>query len=154
MAKKYRDEELHEIEAQFRNLVEVQAYTYILASGSVAARKTLTNALRKAGSENVLEAKDGKEALALLEKKVESKHVVVVIEINTAGGRGPRHDGMWFLQKIRAEESVEQPQVILVGDEIRKDLLVAAAKLKANGFLKRPVTAEALMEKLQELNAI
>ena len=147
MAKRYAEKDLQEIDEAFRQLVEGQAYVYLVADPALSFRRSIFNSLQKAGCEEVLEAKDGIDALAQAQKQ--KKTVVCMAELNL-----PKADGLQLTQKLRALPGQEQSVVILMSAETRKERIIAAIKSGANGYLKKPFEPQVLLDKLKSINAL
>lgn len=150
MAKRYSDEELQQIEQDFRGLIEERKIAYLLADASIASRKIIQNALEKAGGENILEAKKAKEALQALEKLPEGTRPIILSDLSFPD----QPDILKFIAAIRAMTKLKEPTILLMAQDIQKPVLAAVLKAGAAGFLKKPVPPELLLAKLKELNAI
>jgi len=150
MAKRYSDEELQQIEQDFRSLIEERKIAYLLADASIASRKIIQNALEKAGGENILEAKKAKEALQVLEKLPEGTRPIILSDLSFPD----QPDILKFIAAIRAMTKLKEPTILLMAQDIQKPVLAAVLKAGAAGFFKKPVPPETLLSKLKELNAI
>lgn len=147
MAKHYTDEELKSIDEEFCRLLAEKGWRYLIVDSSLAFRKTLANTLIKAGAEELLEAKDGMEAIMLLKKAPAG--IVTITELNL-----PVMDGLALLRKVREDEQLAQGPVIIMSAETRKDRIVAAIRGGAAAYLKKPFPPEVLIAKLKELKVI
>lgn len=149
MAKKFTVDELGQIEEQFRALVDDAVWTCLFLDNSIALRKTLVNAVRKAGCEETLEAKDGMEAL-MLAKKAKAGKLAVVMEINNL----PVIDGIAFLKQFRQLQEFKSCPVIIASTESKKPRIVEAIRAGANAYLKKPFDPQVLVDKLKELRVL
>ncbi len=147
MAKRYTEQELDQIERDFRALVSQEDRIHLVIDESLTRRKALVNALKKAGCTKVEEAQDGMEALDKL--KNTSGRVVPIVELNNSV-----MDGIQFMKHFRSLEAFADCPVILTSGETRKERIVAAIKAGATAFLKRPFQPDALIEKLKGLDAL
>ena len=146
MAKKFTNEDLEKLDEQFRALVEGQSRVYLVIDPSVALRRTLANAIQKAGGET-LEAKDGMDGLMAAGKATGA--VVAIAELNM-----PVMDGLEFMRQFRSDKRYAGCPVILMSSENKKERILAAVKGGANAYLKKPFDPPALVEKLQSLKLL
>ncbi len=147
MAKRYTDDELERIDQEFRALLQGQEWAYLLVDNSTVQRKILMNALKSEECENILEAKDGAEALRIAEKS--DKQIAVIAELNL-----PVMDGIKLMLGFRKIERYRKCPVILMSAETDKTRIVAAIKAGASAYLKKPFNPETLVEKLKSLNVL
>ncbi len=147
MAKRYTGEELQEIQRQFKDLVEDKIWTILLVDPSTILRRTLAMALKKAGGENVLEAKDGSEGMALARQA--GGAVVAVAELNLPG-----MDGIELVRQFRADASLANSLVIIMSAESRKERIIEAVKAGVAGYLKKPFEPQVLVDKLKSLQVL
>jgi two-component system, chemotaxis family, chemotaxis protein CheY len=147
MAKRYTEEELKQLDDQFKALIEDRVWAYLVVEPSLAARRALVNALKKAGAETILEAKDGMDALLVVKKA--GAGVVAVTELNM-----PVMDGLEFMRQFRADPMFASCPVIFMSAETRKEKIIAAVKSGAAAYLKKPFEPQVLVEKLQSLKVL
>jgi len=147
MAKRYTVEELQAIQRQFKELVEDKIWTIIIIDPSTLLRRSLAMALKKAGAENVLEAKDGLEGLTMARQA--GGAVAAVAELNL-----PSLDGIEFVRQFRADASLANGLVVLMSAESRKERIIEAVKTGAAGYLKKPFEAQLLVDKLKSLQVL
>jgi len=79
----------------------------------------------------VLEAKNGKEALEQLENNNDIK--LILLDVNM-----PVMDGMEFLEIIRTQEKYDHIKVIMQTTETSKKQVEKAIKFKISGYLMKP----------------
>jgi len=93
----------------------------------------------------VIEAKDGKEALERL--KTDPDVGLVLLDWNM-----PEMDGMDVLNVLRAKEKpAGRPRVVIVSTECDLEKIVQAMKQGADEYIMKPFTKEILEEKLSIL---
>ncbi|MFZ4619099.1 MAG: response regulator [Bacteroidota bacterium] len=93
----------------------------------------------------VMEAKNGVEALSVLEKLIPD---VIILDLWM-----PVMNGQDFLEKIRAEERWSDIPVIIMSALKDKDLVEKLVKLNISDYLVKPITVEQLTESIKKLIA-
>lgn len=111
-------------------------YDLLIVDDSKAIRKILQRVFHTAEVplRNVYEAGDGLEAIAILNANSIS---LVVSDINM-----PNMDGLQLLTQIRANDAWKSVPVIMITTEGSQAKVVEAAKLGANGYVRKPFTPE------------
>jgi two-component system chemotaxis response regulator CheY len=117
----------------------------LIVDDSAAIRKILQRVLVQADLAlgKVLEANDGAEALEKL--KTETVHLVLS-DINM-----PRMNGLELLAHLRADPKWKSLPVIMVTTEGSQNKVMQALELGANGYVRKPFTAEQIKTKLAGL---
>lgn len=121
------------------------ALDVLIVDDSAAIRKILQRVLVQAEVPlgKVIEANDGEEAMA---KFAADRPGLVLSDINM-----PKMDGLELLQKLRASEGGKTVPIIMVTTEGSQNKVLQALELGANGYVKKPFTAEQIKEKLTGL---
>lgn len=121
------------------------ALDVLIVDDSAAIRKILQRVLVQADVSlgTVYEANDGREAL---EKLKNGKVGLVLSDINM-----PNMDGLEFLSRVRAEQEWQSLPIIMVTTEGSQNKVLQALQLGANGYVRKPFTAEQIKEKLTGL---
>lgn len=117
----------------------------LLIDDSSTMRKIVGRSLRQAGIEfdNIFEAGDGIEALALLEKE----HVDIILsDINM-----PNMDGIAFLREKANRPAIKDIPVLMISTETGEDIIGEAKSLGALGAIKKPFTPDKVNEILGPL---
>jgi len=112
---------------------------------SAAIRKILHRVLAQTDVPlgTVLEAGDGLEAMdRLAEKRVD----LVLSDINM-----PNMDGIQLLSRIRAHPEWKTIPVLMITTEGSQQKVLEAVQLGANGYVRKPFTADQIKEKLTGL---
>ncbi|MEQ1884727.1 MAG: response regulator [Bryobacteraceae bacterium] len=114
----------------------------LIVDDSAAIRKILHRVLMQAEVPlgKVHEANDGMEALEKL--KVE-KVSLILSDINM-----PNMDGIEFLGKLKADPGLKSVPILMVTTEGSQAKVLQALELGANGYVRKPFTAEQIKEKL------
>ncbi len=119
-----------------------RASKILVIDDSINVRRLLAMTLEKAGYE-VIEARDGQDAIEKLETGLEIDSVVCDVEM-------PRMDGYSFLSKLRANARYENVPVTMLtsrsGDKHRS----LAMNLGANAYFSKPYQERALLKSLAE----
>lgn len=117
----------------------------LIVDDSAAIRKILQRLLVQAdvGLGDTFEASDGLEALAQLRAQSVD---LVLSDINM-----PQLDGFGLLEQIRATAAWSTLPVIMVSTEGGQEQVMRALHLGANGYVRKPFTAEQIKEKLESL---
>ncbi|MBS1872924.1 MAG: response regulator [Acidobacteria bacterium] len=117
----------------------------LIVDDSAAIRKILQRVLVQADVSlgKVYEANDGREAL---EKLKGSPVGLILSDINM-----PNMDGLELLANLRADQAFQQVPIIMVTTEGSQNKVLQALQLGANGYVRKPFTAEQIKEKLAGL---
>ena len=118
------------------------ALDVLIVDDSAAIRKILHRVLAQTDIAlgDVLEAGDGVEALAVLEKR---KIGLVLSDINM-----PNMDGLQFLTSVRARPEWNSVPVIMITTEGSQEKVMDAVQRGAQGYVRKPFTAEQIKEKI------
>ncbi len=117
-----------------------KAGTVLLADDSMLVRTMLVNMLRSAGVEEVVQAKNGVEALQRLsERKVD----FVLTDYHM-----PVMDGPELLAAMREDEKLKGLPVIIATAEERRDHIDRILADGANGVLRKPISSNKLVKLL------
>jgi two-component system chemotaxis response regulator CheY len=117
----------------------------LIVDDSAAIRKILQRMLVQADIQlgTVWEAGDGAEALEILKK---SRVQLVLSDINM-----PNMDGLQLLRQIRTTAEWERIPVIMITTEGGEAKVMEALQLGANGYVRKPFTADQIKQKLEGL---
>ena len=112
---------------------------------SPTMRRIIINTLKRAGYGDVMEATDGKDALAKL--KVE-KFNFVITDWNM-----PEMDGLTFVTKMRSDAQYKDIPILMVTTRSVKDDIVEALKAGVNNYIVKPFTPDTLKQKIEQVLA-
>lgn len=117
----------------------------LLVDDSSTMRKIIGRSLRQAGIafDNIFEAGDGVEALAILENETVD---IVLSDINM-----PNMDGISFLREKSGKEHLKDIPVLMISTETGEDIIGEAKSLGAVGAIKKPFTPDKVNEVLGPL---
>jgi two-component system chemotaxis response regulator CheY len=114
----------------------------LIVDDSSVMRKIVERSLRQAGIElhEVFQAGNGAEALASL-----SEHPVdlILCDINM-----PVMDGLEFVRRVAATGSGNKVPIIMITTEGSESHVVQALSAGARGYIRKPFTAEQVMEQV------
>jgi two-component system, chemotaxis family, chemotaxis protein CheY len=121
---------------------EGMAKDILIVDDSAAIRKILQRVLRQADVPmgDIYEAGDGVEALAALK---DHRIGLVLSDINM-----PNMDGLQLLSQIRASAEHKELPVLMITTEGSQAKVMEAVNLGANGYVRKPFTADQIKEKL------
>ena len=114
----------------------------LIVDDSAAIRKILLRVLTQTDLEigDVFEAGDGMEALTILQGKNVG---LVLCDVNM-----PKMDGLQFLTSMRARPEWNAIPVIMITTEGSQAKVMEAVQLGAQGYVRKPFTAEQIKEKI------
>jgi|SRR3974390_2966306 len=118
---------------------------FLIVDDFSTMRRIMRNLLKELGYDEPDEAEDGRVALYKLRSR---KYDFVVCDINM-----PHMNGFELLLAMRAEEMLKTIPVLVVSAEAKKEDIVKAAQLGANGYIVKPFTKATLEEKLNKILA-
>jgi len=112
---------------------------------SPTMRRIIINTLKRAGYNKVVEATDGKDALAKL--KVEEVNFVIT------DWNMPEMDGLTFVTVLRSMEEYKSIPILMVTTRSVKDDIVNALKAGVNNYIVKPFTPDTLKQKIEQVLA-
>ncbi|HTW44906.1 MAG TPA: response regulator [Acidobacteriaceae bacterium] len=117
----------------------------LIVDDSSVMRKIVERALRQAGLAitEVYEASSGVEALDVLRQK---RVDLVLSDINM-----PNMDGLEFLRQMRAQQLAPDVPVVMITTEGSEDHVREAIVAGAQGYIRKPFTAEQVKERVLPL---
>ena len=110
---------------------------------SPTMRRIIINTLKRAGFTDVIEAADGKDALAKM--KVENPNFVIT------DWNMPEMDGLTFVTTLRAQAEYANLPVLMVTTRSVKEDIVEAMKAGVNNYIVKPFTPETLKAKIDSM---
>jgi two-component system chemotaxis response regulator CheY len=119
----------------------------LIVDDSSVMRKIVERSLRQAGIEPlvVLEAGSGTEGLEVLRSKTVQ---LILSDINM-----PSMDGLEFLRQMRAQGLAEGVPVVMITTESSEEHVRQAILNGAQGYIRKPFTAEQVKERVLPLLA-
>lgn len=119
----------------------------LIVDDSSVMRKIVERTLRQAGLEleTVFEASTGKEGIDLLQKE---KVDLILSDINM-----PCMDGLEFLRQLRSGNLAPNTPVVMVTTEGSEEQVKQAILAGAQGYIRKPFTADQIKERVLPLVA-
>jgi len=115
----------------------------LVIDDSSSMRLILKEIMNEVGFD-VLTAKDGQEALEVLEKNG-------VVDLALVDWNMPVMNGFEFTKEVRSQERYDDIKLLMVTTESELSKVVDALGAGVNEYLMKPFTKEAVVEKLQIL---
>jgi len=112
---------------------------------SATMRRIIINTLKRLGYNDVVEATDGRDAIAKL--KVEPISFVIT------DWNMPEMDGLEFVSTIRSTERFKHLPVLMVTTRSVKEDIVQALKAGVNNYIVKPFTPDTLKQKIEQILA-
>ncbi len=106
-------------------------------------RRIVKNILTQLGFTNIIEAEDGKQALA---KVMEGGVELIVSDWNM-----PNMMGIDFLRAVRANANTKSIPFLMVTAESNKENIIQAVQAGVSNYVVKPFTAEILEQKLTSI---
>lgn len=104
-------------------------------------RRIVRTCLKQLGFDNVVEADNGKNALAKLQSDTQFK--LIISDWNM-----PEMMGIDLLKSVRAHDRYKAVPFLMVTAEAQKENIIAAAKAGVSNYIIKPFTADMLQQKL------
>ncbi|MHC4871537.1 MAG: response regulator [Planctomycetota bacterium] len=133
---KYTGEQITEILSKYKHMIKQDNFLYAVVDPSIPGRKTAVKALQDLDLKNISEYKDA--SLALAELANSERPVFLITDISECK----------LIKVLKSKEKLYK--ALLVTSETRKPQLQAALSTGVNAYLPKPLTAEALSEKIKE----
>ncbi len=122
---------------------KVQVPTILVVDDSVMMRRTLTLTLQKVGY-RVLQAKDGWEAIELLQQNSSIQLIVSDLEM-------PNLNGFELLNQLRKTEDFAKIPVVMLTSRSNKKHRLLAMQLGANAYLSKPYIEQEFLSVLKTI---
>jgi two-component system chemotaxis response regulator CheY len=110
---------------------------------SPTMRRIIVNTLKRAGYNEVVEATDGKDAMAKM--KVEEVNFIIT------DWNMPEMDGLAFVTSLRSIEEYKSIPILMVTTRSVKDDIVEALKAGVNNYIVKPFTPDTLKQKIEQI---
>ncbi len=114
---------------------------FLVVDDSLTMRRIVVNALKGLGFEQVVEAQDGKDAVAKLMTEGAS---FIITDWNM-----PEMSGLELTRWIRSNGQFEQLPILMITTRGNKDDVIEAMKARVNNYIVKPFTAPKLKEKIE-----
>ena len=116
---------------------------FLIVDDSLTMRRIVINTLKSIGFENVIEAADGKDAMAkLLSEGAE----FLITDWNM-----PEMSGLDLVKWAGASEQFADMPILMITTRGNKDDVIEAMKMRVNNYIVKPFTAPGLKEKIDQI---
>ena len=116
---------------------------FLVVDDSQTMRRIVNNALKNIGYEDILEAEDGKDAIA----KLYTERIDFVI----TDWNMPNMSGLEFTKAVRGDEQYSNLPILMVTTRGMKEDVVEALQAKVNNYIVKPFTPQVLKEKIDQI---
>lgn len=118
-------------------------YKFLVVDDSLTMRRIVVNALKALGFEQVVEAQDGKDAVA---KLMTEGATFVITDWNM-----PEMNGLDLTKWIRGTAQFEMLPILMITTRGNKDDVIEAMKARVNNYIVKPFTPQGLKEKIDQI---
>lgn len=115
---------------------------FLVVDDSVTMRRIIMNALQRIGYNDILEATDGREALARFDETIG----FIITDWNM-----PNMNGVDFTRAVRAKPEGHSVPIMMVTTRGAREDIVAAVEAGVNNYILKPFTPSVLKEKIDRL---
>ena len=116
---------------------------FLIVDDSLTMRRIVVNALKSQGYEQVIEACDGKDAIA---KLLSEGAGFVITDWNM-----PEMNGLELAKWLRSNEQFENTPILMITTRGNKDDVIEALKARVNNYIVKPFTPQGLKEKIDQI---
>ena len=116
---------------------------FLVVDDSLTMRRIVINTLKSIGFDNVIEAVDGKDAVA----KILSEGTDFLI----TDWNMPEMSGLDLTKWVRANEQFADIPILMITTRGNKDDVIEAMKMRVNNYIVKPFTAPGLKEKIDQI---
>jgi two-component system, chemotaxis family, chemotaxis protein CheY len=116
---------------------------FLVVDDSLTMRRIVVNALKAQGYEDVIEAADGKDAVA----KILSEGAQFVI----TDWNMPEMNGLELTKWLRTNQQFENIPILMITTRGNKDDVIEAMKARVNNYIVKPFTPQGLKEKIDQI---
>jgi len=116
---------------------------FLVVDDSQTMRRIVNNALKSIGYEDLIEAEDGKDALAKL--------YVEKIDFIITDWNMPNMSGLEFTKAVRLDEQFNNLPILMVTTRGMKEDVMEALQARVNNYVVKPFTPQVLKEKIDQI---
>lgn len=121
----------------------MQDIKFLAVDDSPTMRRIVVNTLKRIGYSSVVEASNGKEALARL---YDDNIDFIITDWNM-----PEMDGLEFVHSIKADELFANIPILMITTRGVKEDIVDAMKAGVSSYIVKPFTPQTLKEKIESI---
>lgn len=115
---------------------------FLVVDDSVTMRRIIINALQRIGHTDIVEAADGRDALARFDETIG----FIITDWNM-----PNMSGVEFARAVRARPEGATVPIMMVTTRGAREDIVAAVEAGVNNYILKPFTPSVLKEKIDRL---
>jgi len=116
---------------------------FLVVDDSLTMRRIVINTLKSIGFENVIEAADGKDAVA---KLLSEGADFLITDWNM-----PEMSGLDLTKWVRANGQFAEIPILMITTRGNKEDVIEAMKMRVNNYIVKPFTAPGLKEKIDQI---
>jgi len=113
---------------------------FLVVDDSQTMRRIVNNALKGIGYDDIIEAEDGKDAIA----KLYTERVDFII----TDWNMPNMSGLELTKAVRSDEQYGSLPILMVTTRGMKEDVMEALQVKVNNYVVKPFTPQVLKEKI------
>ncbi|MDP4173459.1 MAG: response regulator [Bacteroidota bacterium] len=119
---------------------------FLVVDDSVTMRRIVANSLKNLGYDNIIEAVDGKDALAKLAADPAINFVITDWNM-------PVFTGLELTKSLRSDEKYAKIPILMVTTRGVKEDIIEALQAKVSNYIIKPFTPQVLKEKIDQILA-
>jgi two-component system chemotaxis response regulator CheY len=119
------------------------AIKFLVVDDSLTMRRIVINTLKTIGFDSVVEAVDGKDAMA---KIISEGADFLITDWNM-----PEMNGLELTKWVRNASNVQNMPILMVTTRGNKEDVIEAMKMRVNNYIVKPFTAQGLKEKIDQI---
>ena len=116
---------------------------FLVVDDSQTMRRIVNNALKGIGYDDIIEAEDGKDALAKL--------YVEKIDFVITDWNMPNMSGLEFTKAVRDDDQFLNLPILMVTTRGMKEDVMEALQARVNNYVVKPFTPQVLKEKIDQI---
>ncbi|MCL4510564.1 MAG: chemotaxis response regulator CheY [Bacteroidetes bacterium] len=116
---------------------------FLVVDDSQTMRRIVNNALKGIGYDDIIEAEDGKDAIAKL--------YVEKIDFIITDWNMPNMSGLELTKAIRGDEQFSNLPILMVTTRGMKEDVMEALQARVNNYVVKPFTPQVLKEKIDQI---
>jgi len=116
---------------------------FLVVDDSLTMRRIVINTLKSIGFENVIEAADGKDAVA---KLMSEGAEFLITDWNM-----PEMSGLDLTKWVRGNPQFAEIPILMITTRGNKEDVIEAMKMRVNNYIVKPFTAPGLKEKIDQI---
>jgi len=117
---------------------------FLVVDDSVTMRRIMVNSLNKLGYSDVIEASDGKDALAKLYSEPGINFIITDWNM-------PNMDGLTFVRSLKEDSNLAKIPILMVTTRSLKDDILDAMKSGVDNYIVKPFTPQTLSDKIDAI---